>query len=757
MMSEIVPRLIAQLPQEVPGASPSSSSDVPQTVQPETPRASSQKRAASNEPTESPEGVRPRTVSTEALFCQETLDMEHLHSSHVEILMAAFLQKRAQKELPATGNTPDMQHRIDEAKLVEWETVSGKAAVRVHTGAKAREIKEKFGHRFIGSRFVVTNKVDEEGSRVKARWCLLGHNDPDFHQKIASGECHSPTMHQLSRAWLLQVLVSKGWTLNLGDIKGAFLEAGPIPEKYRPLFAAQPPGGIPGVDPSAVIEIVGNLYGANDAPAQWYKEFDAQAQAAGFQRSIFDPCLYYYREPQRGLTGILGAHVDDTIMGGEGEAYNRAIQRLKARFQYRKWRQGSGEFCGVQYFQDPESKEITYDQKAYAQNIRPIAMTKDRQKQRKQLANEREITALRAVNGALNWLASQTRPDISVQASFSQQAFPSPTVEHLLSANEAVHRARQYSDVALTVRHVPWEDLNIVFHSDAGFANASQGKTQAGYILAFTTSQLAEDQPSVWSPFCWKSYKMSRVVASTLAGETQSFATASGISEWMSLMVSEAKHGCFDLRACEDHLRCVPITGVTDCKSLFDALNTPTSPGKIEDKRVAIDLAIVRQSMSRCGLQVRWCPTQLMIADGLTKNQADPADLMRALLANGVYQLSNEAEVLAQKKAQRDRRVQRKPLGSTNSPSYEQSQTPGAVFREVYLDHEATSYHSPEEEHIVQGKAVRRTSFDARSGKVLASEDLQESLLCEKQWLSSRVSLLRTEIWYERVVPGSRV
>ena len=219
----------------------------------------------------------------------------------------------------------------------------------------------------------------------------------------------------------------------------------------------------------------------------------------------------------------------------------------------------------------------------------------------------------------------------------------------------------------------------------------------------------------------------------------------------------EAKHGCFDLRACEDHLRCVPITGVTDCKSLFDALNTPTSPGKIEDKRVAIDLAIVRQSMSRCGLQVRWCPTQLMIADGLTKNQADPADLMRALLANGVYQLSNEAEVLAQKKAQRDRCVQRKPLGSTNSPNYEQSQTPGAVFRKVYLDHEATSYHSPEEEHIVQGKAVRRTSFDARSGKVLASEDLQESLLCEKQWLSSPVSLLRTEIWYERVVPGSRV
>ena len=44
-----------------------------------------------------------------------------------------------------------------------------------------------------------------------------------------------------------------------------------------------------------------------------------------------------------------------------------------------------------------------------------------------------------------------------------------------------------------------------------------------------------------------------------------------------------------------------------------------------------------------------------MVCDALTKDKADPADLLRAVLKIGSYQLSNEAEVLRAKKDQRDR------------------------------------------------------------------------------------------------------
>ena len=215
----------------------------------------------------------------------------------------------------------------------------------------------------------------------------------------------------------------------LGDIKGAFLEAGPLPEKYRPLFAKQPVGGFPGLDSEDVIEVTGNVYGSNDAPFNWWVTFDSEARDLGWERSQFDSCLYYLRDSEKQLVGVMGAHVDDTITGGSGPKYQEIIDKLKSRFPYRKWRVGSGEFCGVLYRQDLVTKEISYGQREYADHLRSITLSKERLKDKEALATDKEIAALRAVNGAANWLSSQSRPDLCVQTSFSQQCFPAPKVK----------------------------------------------------------------------------------------------------------------------------------------------------------------------------------------------------------------------------------------------------------------------------------------------------------------------------------------
>ena len=186
-----------------------------------------------------------------------------------------------------------------------------KGAVRVISGRNASIIKEKHADRFIGSRFVSTEKNDEEGYRIKSRWCLQGDSDPDFRSKLSAGAFNSPTMSQLARSIVLQTIVSNQWTLCLGDIKGAFLESGPISHKYRPLYAKQPEGGIPGLDPSDVIEVLGNVYGSNDAPFNWWQTFDEAAIHIGWQRGQFDNCLYYLRDSSGLLVGVLGSHVDE--------------------------------------------------------------------------------------------------------------------------------------------------------------------------------------------------------------------------------------------------------------------------------------------------------------------------------------------------------------------------------------------------------------------------------------------------------------
>ena len=71
--------------------------------------------------------------------------------------------------------------------------------------------------------------------------------------------------------------------MNLGDIKGAFLEAD-VKEQasINPVYSELPPGGVPGVKESSLVLILGNIYGANDAPHNWYKEFDKVALESGF-------------------------------------------------------------------------------------------------------------------------------------------------------------------------------------------------------------------------------------------------------------------------------------------------------------------------------------------------------------------------------------------------------------------------------------------------------------------------------------------
>ena len=141
-----------------------------------------------------------------------------------------------------------------------------------------------------------------------------------------------------------------------------------------------------------------------------------------------------------------------------------------------------GEFCGAWYRQE-SSKAIHMTMKAFADKIRPINIPKGSPPDR--LLDASQIKVLRAVNGSLNWLSSQSRPDLSVQTSLSQQAFPRPTISDYRMANQAIRRAKQHDDLGIVFAPIDPKDLTIVCHSDAAFANRGN-HTQAGYILGFT-------------------------------------------------------------------------------------------------------------------------------------------------------------------------------------------------------------------------------------------------------------------------------
>eukprot|EP00439_Symbiodinium_sp_Y106_P083470 s9_g23.t1 len=57
----------------------------------------------------------------EQLLCE----WQSAESTAAEVLVAAHINKRAAKEIPAVNNPQELQVKVDEAKLTEWNTLLG--------------------------------------------------------------------------------------------------------------------------------------------------------------------------------------------------------------------------------------------------------------------------------------------------------------------------------------------------------------------------------------------------------------------------------------------------------------------------------------------------------------------------------------------------------------------------------------------------------------------------------------------------------
>ena len=83
--------------------------------------------------------------------------------------------------------------------------------------------------------------------------------------------------------------------------------------------------------------------------------------------------------------------------------------------------------------------------------------------------------------------------------------------------------------------------------------------------------------------------------------------------------------------------------------------------------------------MQRLGATIRWVPTIRQLADALTKDSADPVDLLRSCMHSGEYQLSPE-HILERAAAERSRRKQRQTSSQSSSLQSEPSVSSNAFM-----------------------------------------------------------------------------
>ena len=489
-----------------------------------------------------------------------------------------------------------------------------------------------------------------------------GDKDPDLFTLIKEGKTQSPTISTNGRYVVMQTIASHKFEMQLGDVTGAFLEADAIERSSGRLFMSAPRDvPWPDYDPEQLFEIIKPLYGLNDSPQMWFGKFQKTVTTLSWKQSKLDPCVYMLwdegvREPQ--LVGVLGVHVDDVLIGGRGPMFEQSLADLREAFPFRKWKVGAGSFCGAELRQDAHTFDIEISQTSFAENM---SKPKLRMKESPLLeTNDEEVSSLKSVLGAALWLAKGTRPDLAVQVSQGQQLLPRPLLGEARTVANVVRRAKQFKTLTWKVLSIPFDELRLCLHTDAAFANAKKKGTQAGYLVGVTTEALQEGNPAPWSPAAWKSNRLKQVVGSTFAGETQVLMDGEGHAEWIGCHLAEMKHFSFSLKRREEFLHELKLQAITDCKSIYDHLQNYAHPGSVSDKRVAIDLIIVKETMKRLRGCIRWAPTWLQLADALTKENAEAMDILRGAMVTNQYQMNTESVILKHAAEQREQRVNRK-------------------------------------------------------------------------------------------------
>jgi hypothetical protein len=132
-------------------------------------------------------------------------------------------------------------------------------------------------------------------------------------------------------------------------------------------------------------------------------------------------------------------------------------------------------------------------------------------------------------------------------------------------------------------------------------------------------------------------------------------------AEWVASWIGLCKNLDYDLRkrhylnreikiaaltTCHEDSE-LDIGTITDAKSLYDNLMQEQYTGA--EKRAALEICVIRDSLHTLGGKARWIPHQRNPADCLSKIKGNVEPLLQ-LLRKGSYQLVGEQDELAQRK-----------------------------------------------------------------------------------------------------------
>lgn len=447
--------------------------------------------------------------------------------------------------------------------------------------------------------------------RFKARLVVLGNR-----QRIGRdfAETFAPVINELTFRIFLSYVVQFGWILHHVDVKTAYLNA----EIQGEVYVQQPPGFIVPGKEKHVYRLGKALYGLRQSAYQWFRKLNDVMTVIGFKRSLSDQCLFVGCID--GEPCMVAIYVDDCLIAAKSlKAVQTVKSKLKEHFDLTD-KQAVRHFLNLDIDYEPNDHVLFISQSHYIKQLlqftgmteckgakTPVVPGTDLFK-----ADGKpfvDVSWYQQVMGRLIYLATHSRPDIAFVVARLCAFMHAPTEEHIAVVKRTLRYLQGTINYRLSFRK---NQLNSTIYCDADYANDQYTSHSVTGVATFVFGNLVD----------WFSRKQRRVANSTCQAEVNAIVEAALEAEFVYKLLVELR------------IRIAAITVYNDNQSAQMTIQQLGDFGKNKHYRTIVNL--VREVVQLGWIQLKYCPTEQMIADFLTKPMVE-AKLSELVGAAGVH------------------------------------------------------------------------------------------------------------------------
>ena len=302
----------------------------------------------------------------------------------------------------------------------------------------------------------------------------------------------------------------------------------------------------------------------------------------------------------------------------------------------------------------------------YARKLQTAKIPCERRHDLASALTEAEVHTLQIGTGEAGWFARQLRFDCAMEVGELQRAAEGPCVGDLVKMNATLAELRRGADFTL---HFPKgiDPMNciVVVPADSGHCNGPEHdeiekyKSVGGNFLLLAPPEFADGKDTPIAIVDWQTGMTSRVCRSTLAAEAAHLANGIEGADWLCVLLEEVRQPDLNLKNWQSYIDNTKQIWITDAKSVFDYLNKESNRGPSKDKRMAIDGALLKESLARPNKELKWIDGSQNIADILTKRGLDKS-YARQVVKEGRWTCARDAYAIFVKAKKQQKRSENK-------------------------------------------------------------------------------------------------